>query len=100
MAFIPVIALCTALSGEPNMSQCVFVDDQTYAFQTETGCAIRATDMKDNVSVRQSAANQLYQQYGYVGPQGFSLWCIEERNLRDFYQKMGVGGLEDIPHDA
>lgn len=100
MAFIPVIALCAALNGEPNMEQCVFVDDQTHAFQSQTGCVIRATDMKDNPIVRQDAARQLYTQYGYTGPQGFSLWCIEEHDLRNFYNHMGVGGLEDIPYDA
>jgi len=100
MAFIPVIALCTALNGETDVNRCVFIDDQTYPFQTETACAIRATDIKDSLYVQQSAAYALYIQYGYSGSMNFSLWCIDEHNLRDFYNEKGVVGLEDIPQDA
>ncbi len=100
MGFIPIIALCTLLATEqPNMEQCVFVDDQTHAFSSETGCAIQANRIKDDPAILQESTNMLFAQYGYIGRQGYKLWCIPSKDVKDFYNRHGVGDLDDIPYD-
>ena len=102
MGLIPIVALCALLDGEPNMSQCVYMDNTSHAFANETACVIEATRMKDHRPYLDEAARQLFAEYGYLGSMGYTLWCIEENEVRAFYENIGVpqDQLGDIPNDA
>jgi hypothetical protein len=86
-------------SEEPDMKQCVWLEDTAYAFRTETACAIRATELKDMPAILQSTANSLFAEYGYVGRQGYALFCIPEDEMKQFYRERGVPA-DDLPENT
>lgn len=100
MGLFPIVALCALLDNQqPDMEQCVFVEDMRFEYTNVTGCQIQANIMKDDADIRQHAANLLFTQHSYIGPQGYAIWCLPESEMKDFYRHMGVE-TGDIPEKA
>ena len=100
VGFIPILALCAAVNGEPDMSRCTYVDDVSFAYSTITACEMRALSILRSDEVKMNVSFQLYQQYGYMSHKlAYKMWCIEDDNVDDFYQRIGIS-TEGLPHGA
>jgi hypothetical protein len=90
MPFIPIIAFCAAIAGEPDMNRCTWVSDESIHPRTETACIIRAHEIRRNQNVIVTAMEQPYNGHQWTGPAGYALFCIDESEESDFWKSRGL----------
>ena len=101
MPLVPILALCAALNGAPDMSRCVFMDDPSITFETETACMIQGGRMRRDPEIQVNAMMMLYNMYGYLDrAQGYKIWCVEKQDIRQFYIDIGVDDLRGLDEEA
>jgi len=101
MPLVPILAICAALNGEPDMSRCIFMDNPSITFTTETGCMIQGGRMRRDPEIQKNVFVMLYQRYGYLDrAQGYKIWCVEKQDIRQFYIDIGIADLEGLDEEA
>jgi hypothetical protein len=103
MGLVPIVAFCTAMSaGEMSPAppfECVWVaPDERY--ETMLECAEHADWIREDANIVAGATMSLRYQFDYTGQVRWYTFCIDERELRDFYTHFGVTDLGDIPEEA
>jgi len=103
MGLVPIVAFCTAMSaGEMSPAppfHCVWAGHEA-RYGTMLECAEHADWIRENPDIVAGAAMSLRDQFQYTGQVRWYTFCIDERELRDFYAHFGVTDLGDIPEEA
>lgn len=98
--FVAIVAFCTALATEqPNMKECVWVEDTENRFQTHGSCAARTNSLLKDGDVHLHASDSLFSEYLYKGQLAYATYCINERELKSFYNHWNIES-EDVPQET
>lgn len=93
MGLVPIVAFCAAFAvgdlAPSDPSGCVFLSDDVPA-QNMTACIIRSTQVKNNREAQYSAYQALRIQHGDPGQVQWYTWCVDEFELKEFYQGLGI----------